>query len=370
MTWLQHHERSERLAADAEIAVRRGDVQRAQKLYTQAAKAEELALADVGSGKSRTLGITAVSAVSLYYKAAEFQTAEALACQWLASGHLPTFAVDQVRGVLQSVWSDRVRERANVDFAPGEVIVSVKGGEVVEGGAPLDLIVQKVQTVQTLFYRTTEFLRGLPHRKRGGPTKDILEICRPWLFQTSPGSYQFAVAVQEPKQRRLFDADELRPKEVTDQFLSILRASAEAPGEELPELVPDPDYRSTFLKLTRDLAPTGKRFSVLELRSSTQTRALSLLPSTREALGVAIRAARASLPGGAQEHETIRGLLRAVHLDQDWIVVIVDGKSVYIKEVGEAVDDIIGPMVNHPVVVQVTRDVRRKLHFRDIERDE
>lgn len=370
MTWLQHHTTSEQLAADAEIAARRGDVQRAQKLYTQAAKAEELALADVESGKSRTLGITAVSAVSLYYKAAQFQTAEALACRWLGSEGLPMFAGEQLRGLLQSVWSEQIRERANVDFAPGQVIVSVKGGEVVEGGAPLDLIVQTVQTVQALFYRTTEFLRGLPHRKRGGPTKDILETCRPWLFQTSPGSYQFAVAVQEPKQRRLFDADEVSPKEVTDQFLRILRASAEAPEEELPKLVPDPDYRSTFLKLTRELAPTGKTFNLLELRSATQTRALSLVPSTREAVGMAIRAARASLPAGVPEEQTIRGVLRAVHLDQDWIEVTVDGESVHINQVGEAVDDIIGPMVNHPVIVQVTRDVDGKRHFRDIERDE
>lgn len=371
MTWIQHHMKSERLAGDAEIAARRGDVTRAQKLYTQAAKAEEQALADVEPAKSRTLGISAVSAVSLYYKAAQFQTAEALACRWLGSDQqLPAFAGEQLRGLLQSVWSEQIRERANVDFAPGQVIVSVKGGEVVEGGAPLDLIVQKVQTVQTLFYRTTEFLRGLPHRKRGGPTKDILEICRPWLFQTSPGSYQFAVAVQEPKQGRLFDADELRPKEVTDQFLSILRASAEAPEEELRKLVPDLDYRSTFLKLTRDLAPTGKRFSVLELRSSMQTRVLSLRPNTRKAVGVAIRAARASLPGGVPEDETIRGLLRAVHLEQDWIEVIVEGESVHINQVGEEVDDVIGLMLNDPVVVQVARDVRGKLHFRDIERDE
>ncbi len=367
MTWLQHHTTSERLAADAEMAARRGDVQRARKLYSQAAKAEELALADVESGKSRTFGITAVSAVSLYYKAAQFQTAEALGCRWLASENLPMFAGEQLRGLLQSVWSEQIRERANVSFAPGQVIVSVKGGEVVEGGAPLDLIVQKVQTVQTLFYRTTEFLRGLPHRKRGGPTKDILETCRPWPFQTSPGSYQFAVAVQEPRQGRLFDADELRPKEVTDQFLSILRASAEAPEEELRKLVPDADYRNTFLKLTRDLAPTGKRFSLLELRSATQTRALSLLPTTREAVRKAIRA---SLPASVPADQTIRGLLRAVHLDQDWIEVTVNDKPVHITEVGEAVDDIIGPMVNHPVVVQVTRDVRGKLHFRDIERDE
>lgn len=361
---------SEQLAADAEIAARRGESQRAQELYTQAAKAEELALTDIEPAKSRTLGISAVSAVSLYYKAAQFQVAEALAGRWLGSGHLPAFALEQLRGLLQSVWSEQVRVRANIDFAPGQVIVSVKGGEVVEGGAPLELIVQKVQTVQSLFYRTTEFLRGIPHRRRGRPADEILETCRPWLFQTSPGSYQFAVAVQEPKQGILFDDDIVSPKEVTATFLSILRASAEAPEVELPKLVPDSDYRSTFLKLTRDLAPTGKQFGLLELRSATQTRPLCLLPSTREALGMVIRKARVSFPAGAREKQTIRGLLRAVHLDKDWIDVTVDGESVHIIQVGEAVDDVIGPMVNHPVVVQITLGARGERYFCDIERDE
>ena len=55
-----------------------------------------------------------------------------------------------------------VRERAGIEFAPGQVLISVKGGDVIEGGAPLDLIVEKVQTVQSLFYRTAEFLVELP----------------------------------------------------------------------------------------------------------------------------------------------------------------------------------------------------------------
>jgi len=370
VTWLQHHTTSEQLAADAEVAARGGDVPRARGLYTRAAEAEEHALADIEPGKSRTLGISAVSAVSLYYKAAQPQAAERLAYRWLASEGLPNFAAEQLRGLLQSIWSEQVRERANVEFAPGQVSVAVKGGEIIEGGAPLDLIVEKVQTVQALFYRTAEFLRGLPHRKRGGPTKDVLETCRPWLFQTSPGSYQFAVAVQEPRQQFLFASGETRPQEVADQFLKILRASAEAPEEGLPVLVPDSEYRSTFLKLTRNLAPKGKRFSQLEIRSAGETRSVSLVPSTRAAVGQAIRAARPPLLTADEQEQTIRGVLRAVHLDEDWIEVTVDTDHVRIDHVGEAVDDVIGPMVNHAVLVQVTRDGRGKLHFRDIETDE
>ena len=67
---------------------------------------------------------------------------------------------------------------------------SLKGGEVITGGAPLDLVVEKVQTIQAIFYRTIEFIKDMPLRTRGAPIREIQESCRPWLFQAAPGSYQ------------------------------------------------------------------------------------------------------------------------------------------------------------------------------------
>ena len=314
--------------------------------------------------------MSAVSAVSLYFKAGELTIAEGLAYKCLAPEGLPDFAGEQLRGLLQSVWSEQTRVRAGVGFAPGQVLVSVKGGEVIEGGAPLDLIVEKVQTVQSLFYRTAEFIQGLPHRKRGAPEKEIQDSCRPWLFQAAPGSYQFAIAVQEAKQREMFDSDEPRPVEIAQQFLNIVRASIEAPEEELPEIVPDAEYRGTFLKLTRNLAPSGKRFDQLDIRSASETRTLSLVPSSRTVVNQAIRASRPAVETQPETEDTIRGVLRALHLDEDWIEVTVDDRSLRIDQVVETVDDVIGPMVNHPVIVQVVRDHQGRLHFRDIETDD
>ena len=370
MTWLAHHKESERLATDAEIATRGGDTRGAQELYAKAAEAEERALEDLEPSKLRTVGVSAVSAVSLYLKADRLASAESVAYRWLTNEQLPAFAAEQLKALLQSIWSEKVRERADVNFVPGQVVVSIMGGEIVEGGAPLDLIVEKVQTVQSLFYRTAEYLRGLPHRKRGGPTKEIQDTCRPWLFQTAPGSYQFAVAVQKPPQLDLFKKDDPRPEEVADHFLSIIRAGVEAPEDELPKLVPDAEYRSTFLKLTRELAPSGKRFGQLDIRSATETRAVSLVPGTRKAISQVIRASRPTGPAKQEEEQTIHGVLRALDLDNDWIEVTVGDEHKRVVQVGEAVDDIIGPMVNRPVLVQVVRDARGKFHFRDIEADD
>jgi hypothetical protein len=371
MTWLEYHKRSEMYAAEAELAARSGDMIRARELYGRAAEAETHALAATDVSKSRTIGISSISAVSLFYKADQLDEAEMLAYRWLASRHLPAFASEELRTLIQSIWSERVRRLAGVRFMPGQVIVSVKGGEVVSGGAPLDLIVEKVQTVQSLFYRTVEFLRGLPHRKRGGPTKEIQDTCRPWLFQAAPSSYQFAVAVQEPVQGDFFRPVEPKPQEITGRFLRILQATSEAPEEALPEIVPDREYRGTFLKLARNLAPTGKTFGQLSIRSDLDPRSINLLPATRQAMTQAIRRSRPTLPSAEPEQEEpIRGLLRAVHLDRDWLEVTVGNQHIRVSHVGEAVDDVIGPLVNKPVIVHVVKDARGRYHFRDIEADD
>ena len=52
---------------------------------------------------SRTYGITAVSAVALHFKAAQWKQAKNLAHRCLKSGHLPDFATQQIEGLLDSI---------------------------------------------------------------------------------------------------------------------------------------------------------------------------------------------------------------------------------------------------------------------------
>lgn len=256
-------------------------------------------------------------------------------------------------------------------FVPGQVIISVRGGRVVSGGAPLDLIVEKVQTVQSLFYRTAEFLKELPHRTRGGPTKEIQDVCRPWLFQGVAASYQFSVVVEEPVQASLFDEPRPSVRELTSRFLQILRASVEDPKNDLPRVVSDPAYRRTFLNLTRNLTPTGKAYQEMEVRSAGDTAGITMFPGVRQVINAAIRGESRPPEPGFEHEQSIRGILRAIHLDHDWIdVTTVEGTTVHIIGVGEAVDDVIGPMMNRPVIVRSTLAPKGRYRFIDIEPEE
>ena len=112
MSWIEHHKVSEDLASQAQTALRNGRQQEAQALYDRAAHAEDQALADLDPSRTRTLGISAVSTVSLYCKAAEFKRAEEIANRWLEVDSLPEFAKKQLRDLLDAIRSEEVSVQA------------------------------------------------------------------------------------------------------------------------------------------------------------------------------------------------------------------------------------------------------------------
>ena len=375
MTWATFHRESEELAATAETAVRSGDLHEALRLYRRAAESEVRALDALEGSKPRTLGITAISAVALYYKAKAYPEAEHLAYRWLPDTNLPAFATKQLRELLQLVWTDATTGAEPVRFAPGDVLISVKGGEVVYGGAPLDLIVRKVSEVEKMFYRVTEFLMDRPLRVRGEPPRDVKEMARPWLFQAAPGSYQFMVRVQEPPQQSLFESRTPAVSAISKTFLNVVRASATDPSGALVRVVPNPEYRRTFLRMTRNLAPTGRTFDRLDIRDAgeTQSHAISLAAPIRSEINAKLSQERDEEPQKDTRREPVRGVLRALDLDQQWIVVTdLQNPDTHtrIQRTPEALDDMIGPMVNQQVIIETRVDEKGRHYFLDIQLDE
>jgi hypothetical protein len=295
--------------------------------------------------------------------------AENFAYKFMANLNLPKFAADQIRSLLQAIWNEVEMAKAGLTFLPGQVFVAVRGGEVIRGGAPLDLVVEKVQTVQNFFYRTAELLRGLPHRKKGSPDKTVQEMCRPWLLQAVPSSYQFAVAVQDPLQTELFDKNNPKALQIAEHVMAILKTSMEAP-DSLDKIVANEDYQNTFLKLTRNLAPTGKTYEEMEIHSPERSESISLVPASRAILNKSLRGREKKSPSIEAEVKILSGILRAVHLDQDWLEITVDNMHIRVTNVGDAMDDIIGPMVNRPVTIRTSINNKGQHSFLDIEPDD
>ncbi len=102
MTWADLHRASEAAAIEAEEAFRKGDASQAALLYAKAAEFEQQALGTVDPAKIRTRGITAVSAVSLWYKAIAYERAEQLAYSTLGDPAIPQFARADLRNLVQA----------------------------------------------------------------------------------------------------------------------------------------------------------------------------------------------------------------------------------------------------------------------------
>ena len=377
MSWAMYHAKSENFAGLAEAAAKRGELGEAISLYRQAAEQEAVALSHLDRSKVRTLGITTVSAASLFYKAREFRKAEAIAARGLAESEMPAFALEQLQGLLQAVWNEQVLVKSQLQFIKGEVLVSVSGGEVVTGGAPMDLIIRKVDEVGRIFFRTIEMMLNRPFRKRGAPSSEIQEQFRPWLFQAPAGSYQFSVRVERPRQMSLFPdlKAELEVEQITQKFLDIIKASTSESENDLANIVPNREYRDTFLKLTRNLAPRGTVFGKLEIRTAGEiTPSVVLLPESRDSINQTLRKAQAEQQRSLDnlKETQLRGMLRGLQLDNDWLELNVQDdnpRTIRIYEAGDAIDDVVGPMVNHRVIVTVVERNGRFL-LRDIQIDE
>jgi hypothetical protein len=88
----------------------------------------------------------------------------------------------------------------------------------------------------------------------------------------------------------------------------------------------------------------------------------------------ALRKLKAPSTGEGREVD-VRGILRGLHLDQDWLEVTTAEpprglqEHVRIYNAGDVLDDVVGPMVNRKVVVTALYSGSRYL-YRDIELEE
>lgn len=361
MNWSDLHRRSTEFAFEAGRMrfINRSD---AEGMYRNAADLELEALDSIPLGKTRTRGIIGVSAASLLFKASEYSRAANVSLQ-LLNGEVSSDIREQLQGVLQAVWNEQTRQEAAVKFLPGQVIVSLSGGEIVTGGAPLDVIISKVQNIQSIFIRTIEYLSDMPFRLRGPAPTEIRDYCRPWLFQAPAGSYQFAVAVEAPKQSDMFKSH-INPGDVTDKFLDIMQATTADSFDRLEQVIDREDYRNAFVKLTRNLAPTGRSYDQVRIYSYDNPREVTLTIDARTYANEYVT----SLVSSSEESQrgTVTGILRALDLDRDWLEVDVGGKHQRILGLEDAVDDIIGPLVNRQVKVTYLR-LGRRMQYLDIE---
>src|SRR5215212_3685576 len=97
------HESAQLIADRADAALAKGEVERAEALYIQAAELEAEALAVLPSDKRRTIGILGVSLASLWYRASRYKDAERVARELLEEHDLLPTTRSQLEDVLSAI---------------------------------------------------------------------------------------------------------------------------------------------------------------------------------------------------------------------------------------------------------------------------
>lgn len=374
------HDRAQALSADAAALLARGQRAEARTQFAAAADLELEAVRLVPLGKPRTRGIFAVSAAALLYKAHRFDDAENAIYRFLLERELTSDARAQLRDLLEAIWDERSLP-PGFEYSGDDFWITMRKGEVGSGTAPLGLLIEKNAEISGLTTRILEFKSGRPFRAHGPADALITERVQARAGQQLPGSYRFLIRLVAPAQVPLFaDLPNVTIQGVADAMFSVIRhASSGAHGaaEELKRLVPDEQYRTTMLKIVRNIVPTGKSVGEVEISRVTKTAAESepvrasviLTKDTRPILAEVIRST--STQRADERVQRFKGILRAVDLDRDWLVVVTpDGTSIKCEGAGASVDEIVGPLVNRRVILHARpRGLSSKLRFVDIEPD-
>ena len=111
-TWEVLHAKSEALAIEASIANKNRDAAIAQDFYKRAARFENEAFNILDASKTRTRGITAVSAAALWFKGGEYAQAAQIAHVALADATMPDFARQELRNLMQAIFTESTKQAA------------------------------------------------------------------------------------------------------------------------------------------------------------------------------------------------------------------------------------------------------------------
>jgi hypothetical protein len=353
------HTTAQELSARAAALLAEGRDQEAQRLFAEAAKHEATALASVPPEKTRTRSVLSVSVASLLYKGTLLDEAERAIFHYLAPGDLDGWADTQLRELLQVVTDERLLLTTLSRRYSGESItVSLRGGEIGMGTGPLDLILEKATGFRSLLYRVAEWVGRFPLRHHGPPPKELQDLVQARATEPVASSYRLEIRLTEPIQPDLFQPTRVPPAELSERLFNFLECLTTGTPERLEDLIPQPDYRKALLQLTRNIVPGGRRVREIGIyrKKDDHLQAVYLT----DALPAKIREAiPSSSKSPTEEHTSYRGVLRALHLDRNWLTLTLeDGTHITCDTVPEMLDDVVGPMVNRHVLV--TGPLRQK----------
>lgn len=364
------------LIVRAEAHLASGEIDAARQIFGDAAREQEAFVRSLPPERMRTWATFSLSAATLYYRAQEIDRAARIAHAALASESVDAYCADRLEELLSRIRSERVLAELGVTLSERPITVTFRGGSIVEGLAPADRVDTAIHAVLSISRRLAAYRSGLDLSR--APQPQLTERYRAWISEPAVGSYRIDLYLSGPSQLS-FDLDTSMPgpdaSKVIDDTLTVIARAVRHDTAPMSEVVDNEAYRSTILRLVRNVVPDGRDVGEVELRlaGDAKEHAVALRPNDRDPVNELIRAERPPRsPANGAEVVTIRGTLRAVDLDSRRLRLDQpDGAKAELKLPEYIADDVLGPLLNRRVAVRVYPNPRAaRLVVQDIELEE
>ncbi len=245
----------------AEKAWKDGRKLEALKLFEEAAANEEkIAQSIVGQNKLRS--ILSVSALSLWFRAQNYEKAENFAYECLAQrNEFSSEGISEIKSCLEQIWRDKdLGSLFQSGFFPIEV--KLEGGRIRKGLAPASIVRERQECIVSLLSRINEYQLEIPFRQNR-KSKEHSDIS-PEIFEVPALAASYGIRLFVSSKQNLHNAGEKNTERLISKFLEIANLIHQNPAE-LSKLVSDTFYRQSILEDFKNISPEGEKLERVQI---------------------------------------------------------------------------------------------------------
>jgi hypothetical protein len=305
------------------------------------------------------------SAASLAYNGEDYTTAERLVAQGL-SGFPPIEIKEELKNLYEDINFKRHLQAHGIVLSDNQWVMTIHGNATSFGGTLVEPLMDRVERVTALFYRTVERLLGIDYRTTGGTAREIKEAYGLYVKAFAPSSFAVSFQIGAPKQQiSLFEDQEPRkPVEadlVVDELMKCLEIWESEKTEILKERIGNDTYYQNFVGIAKQIAPDGDAVKLVGFKAIRRGEEKPVtLRKNRKQLREPARLSTLSDRAPLTTH--LRGVLRFATSPQSkkyGTVHLTDAEGMHIVRVPIAImKDVVQPYYEERVEITAVRKGR------------
>lgn len=261
---LSLHDEAMEYADDAFFARRAGDDEGFVKFSRLAYEKEAEAARMIASKESEpTRSVLHRSAATLALDCGEYREAERLIAAALA-GNPPNKIADELRELFEKVNFERNLESEDIQLDENELQLSLQGGRIGFGLAPVQFITARIVDIEKLVRRIIGYKNG--HGYTDTLSSNIRRNYGLYLSANFvPSSFIVVLRLERTRQPTLpgfgkFD-------EILDTLMENIGLLNQGKYESIRQNISDPAYFRNFVGIAKEIAPDGSNVSAVGLRA-------------------------------------------------------------------------------------------------------